>query len=82
LTHSIEEWASNIGMIYGGYPASGFLVKSGGNRWWSGNRHYWVERHNHVVPNGWLVHDQIDNHFIDLGSWYSISLRILCIRTD
>ncbi len=82
LTHSIEEWANNIGMIYGGYPASGFLVKSGGNRWWSGNRHYWVERHNHVVPNGWLVHDQIDNHFIDLGSWYSISLRILCIRTD
>jgi hypothetical protein len=76
-THSMDAWADSLGMNLGG-----FLVKSGGNRWWGGNRHYFVERHNHVVPPGWLVHGHIDNHLIDLGSWYSMSLRILCVRTN
>ena len=41
-----------------------------GGSFWSGNRHYIVAVHNHNVPAGWLVHDHIDNHLVDVGSWY------------
>jgi hypothetical protein len=32
-------------------------------------RHYYVSRHNHDCPDWWLAHDNIDDHFLDLGSW-------------
>jgi hypothetical protein len=79
-SHDIVAWADNIGML-NGYPY-GFLVTRDGNHFWSGNRHYWIDRHDGVVPGGWLVHSSINNHFIDLGSWYSMSLRILCFRIN
>lgn len=79
-THNIVAWADSIGML-NGYPY-GFLVTRNGQHFWSGIRHYWIDRHDGVVPSGWLVHASIYNHFIDLGSWYSMSLRILCIRIN
>jgi len=79
--HDIVAWADSIGML-NGYP-NGFLVTCNGDHFWNGgNRHYWIDRHDHVVPPGWLVHADIDNHFIDLGSWYDMWLRILCIRVN
>jgi hypothetical protein len=36
-----------------------------------------MERHDHAVPSGWLVHDNINNHFLDLGSWYGLRMRVL-----
>ena len=36
----------------------------------TGDRSYFVSAHDGTVPISWLVHDSIDNHQIDLGSWY------------
>ncbi len=77
-TYDIVAWADSIDML-NGYPY-GFLVTCDGYHFWSSNRHYWIDRHDGVVPSGWLVHSTINNHFIDLGSWYNMMLRILCIR--
>ena len=77
-THSIEAWADSIGMKKG--DKNGFHVTCGGQRQWGWfDRYYFIERHEHDVPNDWLAYDNIDNHYIDLGSW-KLSLRILCIR--
>jgi len=48
-----------------------------GQKWWSSSRHYFVERHNGNVPGGWLVHSHINNHTLDLGSWYGLNQRII-----
>ena len=64
------------------WPDGQLWVTSSGADFWSGSRHYFIERHDHVVPSGWLVHAGIDNHFIDLGSWYGFNISILCIRTN
>lgn len=53
-----------------------------GEKWWGYDRHYFIERHNGDVPSGWLVHDHIDNHTLDLGSWYDLSMRILVKLTN
>jgi len=41
----------------------------GGEGFYSSTRHYFIERHDGTVPGGWLVHDEIDNHTLCLGSW-------------
>ncbi|MCJ7448112.1 MAG: hypothetical protein MUO72_10485 [Bacteroidales bacterium] len=79
-THDISAWADSIGMLKS--SSYGFLVTRDGSHYWSGNRHYWIDRHDGVVPYNWLVHATINNHFIDLGSWYSIKLRLLCYRIN
>ncbi|OQY12527.1 MAG: hypothetical protein B6I31_03040 [Desulfobacteraceae bacterium 4572_19] len=80
LTHSIEEWADSIGMQNG--DGDYYITRDGNHFWNKTNRHYYIARHDHIVPPNFLVHAHIDNHFIDLGSWYNLMKRILCIRTD
>jgi len=46
-------------------------VQYEGKRFWSGDRHYFIERHDGKVPSGWLVHNSIHDHLLDLGSWFS-----------
>ena len=47
------------------------MVSYYGNRFWSSDRHYFINISNHNTPSGFLVHAHIDNHLIDLGSWYN-----------
>lgn len=42
-----------------------------GDRFWTADRHYFINISNHNTPAGFLVHGQIDNHLIDLGSWWN-----------
>ena len=44
---------------------------------WSSTRDYFVAYHNHILPANWLAHDNIDDYYVSLGSWYS-SLYVLC----
>lgn len=57
------------------------MVKNGGADFWSGGRHYFIERHDHVNPGYFLSHDNIDNHLLDLGSWYGLNMRVMCTNT-
>ncbi len=43
--------------------------KVGKRSWWGGWRHYFVQRFNGNVPSTWLVHDQIGDNTLCLGSW-------------
>ncbi|MCA8974156.1 MAG: hypothetical protein KDC98_05510 [Planctomycetes bacterium] len=87
-TAVVADW-STIKAAFGG-NITGFLDAVGltahnssamcvrnGQRWWSGNRQYFMARHDGTVPGGWLVHDHIASHTLDLGSWYSFNRRIL-----
>ncbi|MBN1291868.1 MAG: hypothetical protein JXB48_08510 [Candidatus Latescibacteria bacterium] len=58
-----------------------FLVTCNDIPFWNNtNRHYFISRHDHVKPSGYLSHGNIDNHYLDLGSWYNITMRALCVR--
>jgi hypothetical protein len=70
-----EDWSNFIG-ISGANKS--LMVTKNGQHFYNSSRHYFISRHDHNTPSGYLVHDHIDNHFIDLGSWYDISMRVLC----
>lgn len=72
---NLENWADNLG-ISG--DTKSLMVVRNGEHFYSGNRHYFIARHDHTVPSGFLVHANVDNHFIDLGSWYGMNMRVLC----
>ena len=71
-----EEFLDGIGLT--NYD-EGALCYRGGSKYWSGNRHYFLARHDGKLPTAYtfLVHDTIDNHMIDLGSWYGIRKRVV-----
>lgn len=74
--NTIESWHSTLGE----FP--GLWVNRDGEGWYSGQRRYFAEVHNHDLPADWLSHDDIDDHYLDLGSWYDMELPVLCIRSD
>ena len=44
-------------------------------------RHYFVSRHDHAPPGYFLVHDDIDDYHLSLGSWYGQGGEALCYKT-
>lgn len=57
-----------------------FVVWRGKRFWQDGNRQFFITRFDHNKPSDYLSHDNIDNHSIDLGSYFGRSYRILCIK--
>ncbi len=56
------------------------MVSLNGSEFWTSNRHYFINISNHSTPSGFLVHASLDNHLIDLGSWYND--RFILAYTD
>lgn len=71
-----SEFANGVGLIE--YDENALLYR-GGAAYWSGSRHYFVALHYGQLPQNYtfLVHDSIDNHVLDLGSWYGMRMRVL-----
>lgn len=46
-----------------------FRISRDGSLRWQGNRHYFVERHDHLKPYDFLDHDNLNNYQLTLGSW-------------
>ncbi len=44
-----------------------------------GDRYYYFERHDHNAPSNFAVFATIDNHLVDLGSWWG-ERKILAIK--
>jgi hypothetical protein len=44
-------------------------VTVGGKRFWQEQRQYFVFRADHKLPDDFLLHDQLQNNFLLLGSW-------------
>ncbi len=55
-----------------------FFLTFDGERWYSEQRHYYAEIHQGELPDGWLSHADLDNHSIDLGSWFGLEAPLLC----
>ena len=56
----------------------GFLVKRYGERFFKKGRHYFFNRFDHRPREAFLVHDEIENHLISLGSWSRLYLKAIC----
>ena len=63
-----------------GYDASAIIAKNGEGFFENGDRHYILTYHNHTLPTNYtyLVHDTIEGHLFDLGSWRDIDYPVLC----
>ena len=62
-----------------GWSEIGAFVNRSGEGFYSGNRHYFITRHDGNLPGHYLSHDNINNHELDLGSWRG-SGKVLCIK--
>lgn len=54
-----------------------WFVTRGGNQFYSGDRHYFLSRHEGDVPGNYLVHDSMHSNTVSLGSWYSTKQAIV-----
>ncbi len=55
-----------------------YRISKDGNLRWQGNRHYFVGRHDHSKPPGFLDHDDLNNYQLTLGSWSGRGGYALC----
>jgi hypothetical protein len=49
---------------------SGWVLRNGA-AFYSGDRHYFLKRHEGDVPGSFLVHDDMHGDLVSLGSWYN-----------
>jgi hypothetical protein len=55
-----------------------FMVVKGGQHFYCGDRHYFIEYFDDGVPSsGFLVHDQVGGNMLCLGSWYGLDMKVL-----
>ncbi len=57
-----------------------YIINHKNGYWEEGDRHFIITYHNKKLPTTYLylVHDTIDNHLLDLGSWNELNYPILC----
>ena len=77
-TYRLADWNDILAYYSNGNDMQAFtdlipgdsMVSWGGNDFYSSNRHYFISVFYHELPSYFLSHANIDNHLIDLGSWY------------
>lgn len=74
---TIENWADRIGLPVG--EENALFISNDGYRIWLG-RQYYISRFSHGKPGQFLAHDEIDDEFVCLGSWYDLARRVLCVK--
>jgi len=57
---------------------SSYNVSYNGKELYSSDRHYFISRHDHNKPSNYLVHSEINNYELSLGSWHG-DRPALCI---
>ena len=65
--------------IDGRHPRVSF---NGKERLNGGRRHFFISRHDHILPSYFAAHDHIDNYHISLGSWYGEGATVLCYNSS
>lgn len=86
------DWNDIREFVESGTPVSDFVSRLGnfsqlwvtynGENWYSEQRRFFIETHEGQLPDGWLSHADIGEHFLDLGSWYDYNLSVLCFQSD
>ena len=79
-SENIGEFIEAIGL---GLGDEDILLQRDGEEFYEANdRHYFMTRFDGDVPNWYLVHDQIDDYTLVLGSWYGVKDRVLAKLSD
>jgi hypothetical protein len=73
---SIAEFSDEVGIKNGNH----YYIKYNGERFYSDTRQYFISRYDGNLPSGYLAHDQIDNNFLCLGSWYDENFPVLIVK--
>lgn len=79
---SLSEFFKNLDLPHSqskGWNEVGAFVKANNSEFASGKRHFFISRHDGNRPSHYLSHSHINNHELDLGSWYTKG-RVLCIK--
>jgi hypothetical protein len=63
---NIKAFCDKVGLAANGSA----WVTMGGKRFWENQRHYFAYRADHRLPEDFMLHDQLQNNFLLLGSWY------------
>lgn len=63
-----------------GEPNSLLVTQNGLHYWNNTTRHFYITRFDHNITLGYLSHANIENHFIDLGSWSNITMAVLAVH--
>ena len=72
---SIKVFCEKLGLA----PNASACVTVGGKRFWQNERQYFVYRADHKLPEDFLLHDQLQNNFLLLGSWLDARLVLVKI---
>ena len=59
-------------------PNTGYRISVNGELHWQGDRHYFFARHDHNKRADFLPHNDIDNYYLTLGSWFGKGGFALC----
>lgn len=80
---SLDSFLRHIGMnaVYGAEGGRTLHVSYRGQEIYSGNRHYFISRHDGNIPGNYLAHETLADKTIALGSWKG-SRNALCISED
>ena len=62
---NLKAFCEKVGLV----PNGSAVVTLGGKRFWQNERQYFVYRADHKRPEDFLLHDQLQNNFLLLGSW-------------
>ena len=62
---SLKAFCEKLGLA----PDGSACVTLGGKRFWQDQRQYFLYRADHKKPDDFMVHDQLQNDFLLLGSW-------------
>jgi hypothetical protein len=61
-------------------PNGSAWVTQGGKRFWQDERHYFIYRADHKLPEDFMLHDQLRENFLLLGSWYEARPVVVKIK--
>jgi len=72
-------WATFMNLI----DDAAFLITRDGTHFWEGSRHYFVQYFaDHQPDPTFLVHEEVGNNFLCLGSWYDLNMHILGVLVE
>lgn len=78
--NNIKEFIGQIDMKVGEGEGKSLIVTNNRQHFWNGRRHFFISRFDHSLPSHYKAHENIDNHYISLGSWYGLKMQVLCIE--
>ncbi len=79
-SHSASEFITMLNWQAG--REHSLLVTWNGESYYHGWRHYFMTRVDHTPPSNYLIHDDIEDNYIVLGSWSPVTMHALAVKSS